>query len=103
MSTSESTLIPGNPPSWREFDLEDYDPKAEVGGDDDTLSELLAERTAEDRFGVVITVDPMAEIPDSLVKRLAAALVPTKIRRESRGEQKPGEKKTKKPKAKDKD
>jgi hypothetical protein len=96
MSEIEQTLVPGTPAEWREFDNEDYDPNAEVDGDEDLLGVLLAERTPEEQFGIVIVADPVERVSDSLISRLARALVPTKVRRESRSEEKTGTKKTKK-------
>ena len=96
MSMIETTLVPGTPAEWRDFDNEDYDPNAAVDGDEDLLGALLAERTPDDPFGVVIVADPIERVSDSMVARLANALVPTKVRRESRSEDKPREKKDKK-------
>jgi hypothetical protein len=101
MSMSETTLIPGNASDWQEFAVEDYDKQAAPGSDEDTLGAFLKEQEAP--FGIVLVADPIEDVPDNLVKRLAALRIPTKVRRESRGEEKPGEKKKAKAKAKDKD
>jgi hypothetical protein len=90
---TESILIPGEAKDWREFAVEDF---TDAGDEDDPLGELLAERTAEDPFGVVLVADPIERIPDALVKRMSGSGVPTKIRRESRDESKPASKKEKK-------
>jgi hypothetical protein len=87
---SESILIPGEAKEWREFAVEDF---TEAGEEDDPLGELLAERTAEDPFGIILVADPIERIPDALVKRMSGSGVPTKVRRESRDESKPGQKK----------
>jgi hypothetical protein len=97
---SETTVVPGNPPSWREFAIEDYDPEAER--EDDALTALAAERTDDDPFGIVVVIGPVDAAPDALIKRLAAMMIPTRVRRESREESKPGEKKKPKDKGKDK-
>jgi hypothetical protein len=97
MSMSESTLIPGNATDWREFAVEDYDPDARFGSEEDTFGAFLAEQ--EGSFGITLVADPVEDVPDNLVKRLATLRIPTRLRRESRGEEKPGDKK----KAKDKD
>ena len=93
---TEHQLVPGNPVNWQEFEVDDYDPKAAPGSDEDTLGELLAMRTPEDPFGIVILVDLIEDVPDDLSKRLANARVPTKIRREAADEAKKEAKKTKK-------
>jgi hypothetical protein len=100
MSMSETTLIPGSMANWREFAVEDYNPEAQVGGEDDTLGAFIAEE--EGPYGIILVADPIENIPDDLVRRLARLRVPTKVRRESRDEEKVGEKK-KKDKEKDKD
>lgn len=93
---SEVTVVPGTPSDWREFDSEDYDPNAVHDSDEDMLGVFLAERTDEDKFGIVIVADPIEVVPDELIKRLSQMQIPTKIRRESREESKAGSKKTKK-------
>jgi hypothetical protein len=98
MSMSETTLIPGNVDKWREFAVEDYDPEARPGSDEDTLAAFIAEE--EGPYGIILVADPIENVPDDLVKRLATMRVPTKVRRESRDEHKVGEKKDK---SKDKD
>jgi hypothetical protein len=96
----ETTVVQGNPDEWREFENEDYDPAAE--GDDDALGALIAERSTEDPFGVMILAGPMENVSDGLLKRLASQGIPTRVRRADRDEQKVNEKKDKKAK-KDKD
>ena len=89
----ETTVVPGVPPEWRDFDTADYDPQAEVGGDDDALGELLAERDTDHPFGVAIQADPVEVVAPALIKRLAALMIPTKVCRAARAESKPGGKK----------
>jgi hypothetical protein len=89
----ETTIVPGIPPEWRDFDNADYDPQAEVGGDDDALGELLADRDAEHPFGVAIQADPVEAIDPALVKRLASLMIPAKVCRSARDEHKAGDKK----------
>jgi hypothetical protein len=100
MSVTEIQMVPGTPTEWREFKSEDYDPLAEPGSDDDALGVLLADRTGEDMFGVTVVVGPVEIVPDNLIKRLAAGMIPTKIQRQSEEEHKAGEKKNKKQKDK---
>ena len=90
----ETTIVPGEPAEWREFDSEDYDPAAT--GDDDALGALIAEHTPEDPFGVVVVTGPMANVSDGLLRRLAAQGIPTKVRREDHEEYKVNDKKEKK-------
>jgi hypothetical protein len=89
----ETTVVPGVPPSWREFDNADFDPQAAVGGDEDLLGELIAERTREDPFGIALLADPVEAVDQGLIKRLAALMIPTKVCRGGRDEHKVGEKK----------
>ena len=91
-SVSEQVVVPGTPSDWRDFEVEDYDPAAAPDSDEDTLGELLAERSEEDMFGVVLVADPVENVPDDLIRRLAGLRVPTKLRRESRDEDKPKKK-----------
>jgi hypothetical protein len=93
MSMSESPLIPGDAKEWRDFPVEDFN---EAEPDEDPLGELLAERTPENPFGICIVANPIERIPDALVMRMSGTNIPTKIRRESRDEQKPAKKKGKK-------
>jgi hypothetical protein len=44
---SATEVIPGDATEWRDFAVEDYDPRAAVGGDDDKLGELMAELAAD--------------------------------------------------------
>ena len=98
MSATEQTLVPGTPAEWLEFSYDDYDPEATPGGDEDLLGMMLADRTGKGQVGVVIVTDPIARIDDRLIKRLTQALIPTKLRRGSRGGGKVSEKKEKKAK-----
>jgi hypothetical protein len=97
-SMTEQIMVPGNPAEWREFEVDDYDPQAVFGSDEDELGALLAERTQEDPFGIVLVADPVENVPDDLIKRLAGQRVPTKLRRESHTEEKVAAKKDKKEK-----
>jgi hypothetical protein len=90
-SSTFVNLYPGTPPSWREFPVADYDPKAQVGSEEDTLGQLISERTADDAFGITVVAGPLDVIDDRLVKRLAGMQVPTRIQRQSRDSQKPDE------------
>jgi hypothetical protein len=87
-SMTEQTLVPGNPADWREFAVEDFDPKVEYGSDEDELGALMAERSAEDPFGITLIADLVENVPDDLVKRLAASRIPTKLQRGSSEEHK---------------
>lgn len=83
-SQTYTTLYPGTPPGWREFDVRDYDPRARIDSDEDRLGALIRERKPEDAFGITVTAGPADEIPDALVRRLSGALIPTRIERRSR-------------------
>jgi hypothetical protein len=87
-SQTYTTLYPGTPPGWREFDVRDYDPRARVDSDEDRLGALIRERKPEDAFGITLTAGPADVIPDSLVRRLSGALIPTRIERRGREESK---------------
>jgi hypothetical protein len=95
MSMSESVLVPGMAEEWRDFEVADYDPKAPIGSDEDALGEFLAERSAEDLFGVVLVLEPTATMPNELIMRMSGSNIPTKVRRESREESKGGKKEKK--------
>ena len=92
---SETVIVPGTADEWKEFDYADYDPAAEGGGKDDTFGDLMAEGPEEEgnKVGIVIVCEPLETVDPSLIKRLAGALIPSKVRYESRGGGKVGEKK----------
>lgn len=85
-SSMTTTLYPGTPASWREFDVKDYDPRAQVDSEEDRLGALIRERKPEDAFGITVTADPADVVPDQLTRRLAGALIPTRLVRRSRSE-----------------
>jgi hypothetical protein len=98
---TETTLVPGAAEEWRDFDNADYDPQAKIGGDEDLLGAFLADRDADNPFGVMIQADPGEAIDPTLVKRLASMQIPTRVRRAARDEHKAAGGKKKKPKSKD--
>jgi hypothetical protein len=85
-SQTYTTLYPGTPPSWREFDVRDYDPQARVDSEEDRLGALIRERKPDDAFGITVTAGLADVIPDSLVRRLAGTLIPTRIERRAGAE-----------------
>jgi hypothetical protein len=96
---SETTLVPGEPEEWKEFENADYDPAAEAGSDEDLLGALIAELPeADPPFGIMVVCEPFEVPHPSLVKRLAATRIPSKVHYEARGGGKVGEGKKKKSK-----